>query len=180
MCTAPLGGQHRAAEDRPRTQNKIPEAMAKGVPVVTTGWPPAASMPRPVNTCWWPTSEMVDAVLRIVDNPASASAWHRPAVNGMLSHHAWPRSMQRLDAIIERCRAGFAAPHSPSKVPHEHQHLGLRYVVPSSLACLARDGHQVVGVDIDRTKPISSPAARHRQGRGGRPDARLLPAAACA
>jgi hypothetical protein len=27
----------------------------------------------------------------------------------MLSHHAWPRSMQRLDAIIGRCREAFAA-----------------------------------------------------------------------
>jgi hypothetical protein len=26
----------------------------------------------------------------------------------MLSHHAWDRSMQRLDGIIERCLATFA------------------------------------------------------------------------
>ena len=26
----------------------------------------------------------------------------------MLSHHAWPRSMQRLDGIIGRCRQSFA------------------------------------------------------------------------
>jgi len=26
----------------------------------------------------------------------------------MLSHHAWPRSMQRLDTIIERCVRNFA------------------------------------------------------------------------
>jgi hypothetical protein len=25
----------------------------------------------------------------------------------MLSHHSWPRSMRRLDSIIERCLGGF-------------------------------------------------------------------------
>ena len=32
----------------------------------------------------------------------------------MLSHHAWPQSMQRLDRIIERCIAGFDAHKLPA------------------------------------------------------------------
>lgn len=98
------------------TQNKILEAMAMGVPVVTTRLAAggvdaeagehllAADTPQ----------EMVDAVLRIVDSPAERERLARAGRERMLSHHAWPRSMQRLDAIIERCRAGSAQPHSSS------------------------------------------------------------------
>jgi polysaccharide biosynthesis protein PslH len=87
------------------TQNKILEAMASGVPVVASrvaaGGVDAvggehfavASTPE----------EHAQAVLRILRDPAER---RRLAVAGrerMLSHHAWARSMQRLDRIIDRC-----------------------------------------------------------------------------
>lgn len=87
------------------TQNKILEAMAMGVPVVTSrvaaGGVDAldqehflvASTPQ----------EYAAAIMRILDAPAER---RRLAIAGrerMLSHHAWQSSMHRLDGIIERC-----------------------------------------------------------------------------
>lgn len=86
------------------TQNKILEAMAMGVPVVTSSIAAGgvdaesekhflvADTPQDYARC----------ILRILDDPAERE---RLAVAGrqrMLSHHAWPRSMQRLDGIIAR------------------------------------------------------------------------------
>jgi polysaccharide biosynthesis protein PslH len=48
------------------------------------------------------------AVLRIVENPQERARLAQSGRDRMLSHHAWPRSMQRLDGIIERCVAGSA------------------------------------------------------------------------
>ena len=90
--------------------------MAMGVPVVTTRLAAGgvdAEAGEHLLVADTP-AEMTEAVLRIVDNPAERERLSRAGRERMLSHHAWPRSMQRLDAIIERCRAGFAAPHSSS------------------------------------------------------------------
>ena len=51
--------------------------------------------------------QYAEAILRLVEQPAERE---RLAVAGrerMLTHHAWPRSMQRLDAIVERCVTEF-------------------------------------------------------------------------
>jgi sugar transferase (PEP-CTERM/EpsH1 system associated) len=93
------------------TQNKILEAMAMGVPVVTS--PAAAGGVDAERDSHLLVADSADgiaqAILRIVENPAERE---RLAVAGrarMLSHHAWPRSMQRLDAIIENARHAFAS-----------------------------------------------------------------------
>jgi hypothetical protein len=91
------------------TQNKILEAMAMGVPVVSSriaagGVDAVAGEHLLVADT---PKEYAEAVLRIVQEPAERA---RLAVAGrerMLSNHAWPQSMQRLDAIIERCVGRF-------------------------------------------------------------------------
>ena len=86
------------------TQNKILEAMAMGVPVVTSTVA-AGGVDAQADAHFLVADTPLacaQAILRIVDNPAERG---RLAVAGrerMLSHHAWPRSMVRLDGIIER------------------------------------------------------------------------------
>jgi glycosyltransferase involved in cell wall biosynthesis len=52
--------------------------------------------------------ELCDAVLSIVENQQERQRLAAAGRERVLSHHAWARSMQRLDGIIERCRAAFA------------------------------------------------------------------------
>jgi sugar transferase (PEP-CTERM/EpsH1 system associated) len=99
------------------TQNKILEAMASGVPVVTSriaaGGVDAvdgehflvASTPE----------EYAAAILRILDDPAERQRLSRAGRARMLSHHAWEKSMQRLDAIIERCLGDRARAAPPAR-----------------------------------------------------------------
>ena len=47
--------------------------------------------------------DIATAVLRIVENPAERMRLAAAGRERVLSHHAWPHSMQRLDGIIERC-----------------------------------------------------------------------------
>jgi len=87
------------------TQNKILEGMAAGVPVVTSkvaagGVDAQANEHFLVATT---TQEYVSAVLRILEDPAQRDRLARAGRQRMLSHHSWPRSMARLDAIIDRC-----------------------------------------------------------------------------
>lgn len=96
------------------TQNKILEALAMGVPVVTSR--AAAGGVDAMDERDFLVADEVDdiarAVLRIVDNPAERGRLANAGRERMLSHHAWPRSMQRLDGIIERGRAVFAERNS--------------------------------------------------------------------
>ena len=92
------------------TQNKILEAMAMAVPVVTSSVA-AGGVDAEAETHLLVAdkpAQIAAAVLRVTQNPAERQ---RLAVAGrerMLSHHAWPRSMQRLDGIIEGCLRGHA------------------------------------------------------------------------
>ena len=94
------------------TQNKILEAMAMGVPVVTSSIA-AGGVDALANQHLLVAdnaAEVTQAILRIVENPAERERLALAGRERMLSHHAWPRSMARLDAIIERCRSGFGVP----------------------------------------------------------------------
>lgn len=93
------------------TQNKILEAMAMGVPVVTS---PAAAggvdaEPERHFLVADGAQATAEAVLRIVEHPAERARLAQAGRERMLSHHAWPSSMRRLDAIIDRCVGEHAA-----------------------------------------------------------------------
>ncbi len=96
------------------TQNKILEAMAMGVPVVTSsaaagGVDAVAGQHLLVADA---AADIAAAVLRVVEDPAERARLATAGRERMLSHHAWPRSMQRLDGIIEACVQRFAQQHS--------------------------------------------------------------------
>ena len=87
------------------TQNKILEAMAMGVPVVTStvaagGVDAEAESHLLVADT---SAQIAAAVLRLTQNPAERQRLASAGRERMLSHHAWPRAMQRLDGIIEGC-----------------------------------------------------------------------------
>jgi sugar transferase (PEP-CTERM/EpsH1 system associated) len=95
------------------TQNKILEAMAMGVPVVTSRVAAGGVDAEPeahllvADT----PAEIAAAVLRVTGDPAERRRLAQSGRERMLSHHDWARSMQRLDAIIESCLARRAARH---------------------------------------------------------------------
>jgi sugar transferase (PEP-CTERM/EpsH1 system associated) len=91
------------------TQNKILEAMAMGVPVVTSR-AAAGGVDADAEGHFLVAdgaADIAQAVLRIVEEPTERARLAGAGRARMLSHHAWPRSMQRLDAIIEDARRPF-------------------------------------------------------------------------
>ncbi|MCC6250697.1 MAG: TIGR03087 family PEP-CTERM/XrtA system glycosyltransferase [Rubrivivax sp.] len=96
------------------TQNKILEAMAMGVPVITSSAAAGgvdAEADRHFLVADTP-EQTAAAILRIVASRDERDRLAKAGRERMLSHHAWPRSMQRLDGIIERCVRDFAQPHA--------------------------------------------------------------------
>jgi polysaccharide biosynthesis protein PslH len=91
------------------TQNKMLESMAMGVPVVSSriaaGGVDALAGEHLLAAST--AQEYRDAILRILDDPAERARLAVAGRNRVLSHHAWPASMQRLDTIIERCTGEF-------------------------------------------------------------------------
>lgn len=92
------------------TQNKILEAMAMGVPVVSSrvaagGVDAVAEQHLLVAES---NEDYVRQILRVLDAPPERARLARAGRERMLSHHAWPKSMQRLDRIIDRCLTGYA------------------------------------------------------------------------
>jgi len=91
------------------TQNKILEAMASGVPVVTSSVAAGGvdAVAREHFLVANNHEEHASAVLQVLNNREERQ---RLALSGrarMQSHHDWGHSMQRLDRTIERCIATF-------------------------------------------------------------------------
>ena len=87
------------------TQNKILEAMAAGVPVITSSVAAGGVDARAGEhfvVADGPAA-VAAAALRIMSDATERERLAQAGRARMLSHHAWPSSMQRLDGIIARC-----------------------------------------------------------------------------
>jgi hypothetical protein len=87
------------------TQNKILEAMAMGVPVITSGAAAGgvdalADEHLLVANC---PEEYAAAALRLMNDAVERDRLAKAGRARMLSNHDWAASMQRLDAIVDRC-----------------------------------------------------------------------------
>jgi sugar transferase (PEP-CTERM/EpsH1 system associated) len=98
------------------TQNKILEAMAMGVPVVCSDAAAGGvdAVPGEHLIAAESPDDLCQAILRILDHPGDRRRLAQAGRERMLSHHAWASSMQRLDAIIDRCLQAFHARKSVS------------------------------------------------------------------
>lgn len=87
------------------TQNKILESMAMGVPVVTTSIAAKGvdAVPGEHLVCADTPEEEASRILAIMENAMERDRLAEAGRARVLSHHSWPNSMVRLDAIIERC-----------------------------------------------------------------------------
>jgi sugar transferase (PEP-CTERM/EpsH1 system associated) len=86
------------------TQNKILEAMAAGVPVVTSQ-AAAGGVDAEADKHFLVAStslEHAEAALSILENPGERQRLALAGRERMLSHHNWESSMRRLDEIVER------------------------------------------------------------------------------
>jgi sugar transferase (PEP-CTERM/EpsH1 system associated) len=89
------------------TQNKVLEAMAMGVPVVTSEQA-AGGVDAVPNEHFLTASTREgyrDAVLRLLDSPKDRELFARSGRARMLSHHNWENSMNKLSVLIEKCLA---------------------------------------------------------------------------
>lgn len=89
------------------TQNKILEAMAMAVPVITSAIAAGGvdAVPGEHLRVADTPEQLANAVLEVVQDPRERQ---RLSVNGrqrVLSNHDWAQSMKRMDAIIAQCRA---------------------------------------------------------------------------
>lgn len=101
------------------TQNKILEAMAMGVPVVTS--PAAAGGVDAVQQEHFLVAddhaEQCAALLRVLEDVRERRRLALAGRARVLSHHAWPASMRRLDSIIERTVSSHGLAPRPSVQP---------------------------------------------------------------
>jgi len=87
------------------TQNKILEAMAMGVPVVTSAVAAGgvdALAGEHLLVARTP-AEYETAIMTIVERPDERARLARAGRERIRSHHDWSHSMRRLDDIVQRC-----------------------------------------------------------------------------
>ena len=91
------------------TQNKILEAMALGVPVVTSRVAAGGVDAEPGVHLVVADSplEQAAAINKLLDSPAERGRLALAGRQRVLSHHSWEQSMKRLDRIVERCIGTF-------------------------------------------------------------------------
>jgi sugar transferase (PEP-CTERM/EpsH1 system associated) len=90
------------------TQNKILEAMAMGVPVVTSSL--AANgvdvVPNEHLLVADDAPSFADLVLRVMEDRQERQRLGAAGRARVMSHHHWPNSMRRMEAILERALVG--------------------------------------------------------------------------
>ena len=98
------------------TQNKILESMAMGVPVVAS--PNAAAgvdaVPGTHLLVADNAADTARCVLQILESPAERERLAGAGRERVLTHHAWPQSMKRVDDLISQC---VARAHGDARYP---------------------------------------------------------------
>ncbi len=87
------------------TQNKILEALAMGVPTVTSELAASGvdAVPGEHLLTASTDSGYAEAVLRLLDDPSERRLFAAKGRERMLSHHDWKKSMTRMERLIEGC-----------------------------------------------------------------------------
>ncbi len=105
------------------TQNKILEAMAMGVPTVSSALAAGGVDAVPGQDLLTASSpqEYADAIVRLLEDPEERRRFAEAARARVLSHHSWETSMGKLDRMIDDCiaRTSGARPsqdHQPATV----------------------------------------------------------------
>ena len=95
------------------TQNKILEALAMGVPTVSSALAAGGVDAVPGEHILTASSphEYAEAILRLVESPEERRRFSEAGRARMLSHHSWSSSMKRLDGIIEQTVARYRRDH---------------------------------------------------------------------
>jgi sugar transferase (PEP-CTERM/EpsH1 system associated) len=102
------------------TQNKILEAMATGVPVVTSSTAARGvdAVPGEHLLVADTSADIAEAAVRLMNDRDVREKYAKAGRARVVSHHAWDASMQRLDRIIERCmNASAARSHGSALAP---------------------------------------------------------------
>jgi len=84
------------------TQNKILESMAMGVPVVCSRQAVGGvdAVPGEHLLAYDTGEQLVDAILTILQSTERRTQLAVAGRQRVLSHHSWPASMRRVDALI--------------------------------------------------------------------------------
>ena len=92
------------------TQNKLLEAMATGVPVVTSRVAARGvdALPGTHFIVAESPADVAEATLALMGDAERRRILGAAGRARVMSHHAWDRSMRRLDGIIERCVSSYA------------------------------------------------------------------------